>query len=156
MHVKKGQARRWALSSGGRRLTSFLVKVFPTQTRASRRFAVACIVGGAACGDGVDGLRQEEEFCFIVERYSGAALIRPALELLRDVAAAGAGGIGAVGGSIQLGTGLDGRKSMPGDGASQAQRQPKCLNSAYQKIASLALKWRSMTFNDHVEVWICY
>lgn len=37
-----------------------------------------------------EGLRLEDEFCFIDEGYSGATLIRPALERLRDVAASGA------------------------------------------------------------------
>jgi site-specific DNA recombinase len=36
------------------------------------------------------GMPLEEEFCFIDEGYSGATLVRPALERLRDLAAAGA------------------------------------------------------------------
>ena len=37
-----------------------------------------------------DGLRLETELCFIDEGYSGGTLLRPALERLRDQAAAGA------------------------------------------------------------------
>jgi len=36
-----------------------------------------------------DGLRCEEELCFIDDGYSGGTLVRPALERLRDLAAAG-------------------------------------------------------------------
>ena len=36
-----------------------------------------------------DGLALEEELCFVDDGYSGATLVRPALERLRDVAAAG-------------------------------------------------------------------
>lgn len=36
-----------------------------------------------------DGLTLEEELCFVDEGYSGSTLLRPALERLRDVAAAG-------------------------------------------------------------------
>jgi site-specific DNA recombinase len=36
-----------------------------------------------------DGLRLEEEMCFVDDGYSGSTLLRPALERLRDVAAAG-------------------------------------------------------------------
>src|SRR5262245_47141173 len=37
-----------------------------------------------------DGLKLDAEFCFLDEGYSGATLLRPALERLRDQAAAGA------------------------------------------------------------------
>jgi site-specific DNA recombinase len=37
-----------------------------------------------------DGLRLETELCFVDEGYSGGTLLRPALERLRDQAAAGA------------------------------------------------------------------
>ncbi|MCI0357111.1 MAG: recombinase family protein [Planctomycetaceae bacterium] len=37
-----------------------------------------------------DGLTVEEELCFLDEGYSGSTLVRPALERLRDLAAAGA------------------------------------------------------------------
>ena len=37
-----------------------------------------------------DGLKLEEELCFIDEGYSGSTVVRPALERLRDQAAAGA------------------------------------------------------------------
>ena len=37
-----------------------------------------------------DGLRVEAEACFLDEGYSGSTLLRPALERLRDQAAAGA------------------------------------------------------------------
>ena len=36
-----------------------------------------------------DGFRLEDELCFVDEGYSGSTLLRPALERLRDVAAAG-------------------------------------------------------------------
>ncbi len=36
-----------------------------------------------------DGLTLEEELCFVDEGYSGSTLLRPGLERLRDVAAAG-------------------------------------------------------------------
>ena len=36
-----------------------------------------------------DGLRLDAEFCFLDEGHSGATLLRPALERLRDQAAAG-------------------------------------------------------------------
>jgi len=39
---------------------------------------------------GADGLRLEPEMCFTDEGFSGGTLLRPALELLRDQAAAGA------------------------------------------------------------------
>ncbi|MHC4091980.1 MAG: recombinase family protein, partial [Planctomycetota bacterium] len=39
---------------------------------------------------GEDGLSLEPEFCFLDDGYTGATLIRPALERLRDVAATGA------------------------------------------------------------------
>src|SRR2546426_11179 len=37
-----------------------------------------------------DGLKLDEELCFIDEGYSGSTVVRPALERLRDQAAAGA------------------------------------------------------------------
>src|SRR5262245_13080796 len=37
-----------------------------------------------------DGLTVEEELCFLDDGYSGGTLVRPALERLRDQAAAGA------------------------------------------------------------------
>lgn len=36
-----------------------------------------------------DGLKLDSEFCFLDEGHSGATLLRPALERLRDQAAAG-------------------------------------------------------------------
>src|SRR4051812_44136393 len=36
-----------------------------------------------------DGLSLDEELCFVDDGYSGSALVRPALERLRDVAWAG-------------------------------------------------------------------
>lgn len=39
---------------------------------------------------GEDGLKLDEEMCFIDDGYSGSTLVRPALERLRDQAAAGA------------------------------------------------------------------
>lgn len=50
---------------------------------------IASQVDGLVQRIGEDGLAQEQELSFVDEGYSGSTLVRPALERLRDVAAAG-------------------------------------------------------------------